>query len=47
MEIQNLRIKEISQFLGYNEVSNFNRAFRRWTNTTPSRYRDAYSTITV
>jgi len=39
--IQNLNIKEISEFLGYNDVSNFNRAFRRWTNTTPSRYRES------
>ena len=39
--IQNLNIKEISEFLDYNDVSNFNRAFRRWTNTTPSRYRES------
>jgi len=40
LEVQHLNFKEISQFLGYNDVSNFNRAFRRWTNTTPSSYRE-------
>ena len=28
-------VKEISYILGYNELSAFNRAFRRWTGTTP------------
>lgn len=35
-----LRIKDISEQLGYANVPNFERAFRRWTNTTPNRYRD-------
>jgi AraC-like DNA-binding protein len=30
---------EIAYLLGYSEVSAFNRAFRRWTGSTPSRYR--------
>ncbi|WP_080059396.1 AraC family transcriptional regulator [Spirosoma aerolatum] len=30
--------KEISYILGYNELSAFNRAFRRWTGTTPVNY---------
>lgn len=35
-----LRIKDISEQLGYSNVPNFVRAFRRWTNTTPNSYRD-------
>ena len=30
---------EIAYLLGYSEVSAFNRAFKRWTGSTPSRYR--------
>jgi len=30
---------EIAYLLGYSEVSAFNRAFRRWTGSTPARYR--------
>ena len=29
---------EIAYDLGYNEQSSFNRAFKRWTGTTPSRW---------
>lgn len=29
-------IKEISHMLGYNELSAFSRAFKRWTGKTPS-----------
>lgn len=36
----NMRIKDISEQLGYSVVSNFDRTFRRWTNTTPNNYRD-------
>lgn len=31
-------VKEVSYMLGYNELSAFNRAFRRWTGTTPTSY---------
>lgn len=31
-------IKEISYMLGYNELSAFSRAFKRWTGTTPAGY---------
>lgn len=34
-----LRIKEISSILKYSNASNFERAFRRWTNVTPEQYR--------
>lgn len=32
------QIKEISYMLGYNELSAFTRAFRRWTGTSPTAY---------
>lgn len=32
-------ITEIAYLLGYSEVSVFYRAFKKWTNTTPSAYR--------
>lgn len=35
----NLKIQEVSEMLGYANTSNFERAFRRWTNTTPRKYR--------
>lgn len=31
-------VKEISYMLGYNELSAFSRAFKRWTGTTPAGY---------
>ena len=34
-------VKEVSCILGYNELSAFNRAFRRWTGTTPVSYQKA------
>lgn len=36
-----IAIGEIAFLLGFSEVSAFNRAFRRWTGTTPSAYRAA------
>ncbi|MVM40273.1 helix-turn-helix domain-containing protein [Spirosoma sp. HMF3257] len=35
-------VKEVSYILGYNELSAFNRAFRRWTGTTPVSYQKGY-----
>ena len=35
-----LSIKETSYLLGFSEPSNFSRAFKRWTGTTPARFRD-------
>jgi AraC-like DNA-binding protein len=32
-------LTEIAYLLGYSEVSAFNRAFKRWTGTTPVSYR--------
>jgi AraC-like DNA-binding protein len=34
-------ITEVARLLGFDEASTFFRAFRRWTGTTPSRYRAA------
>ena len=36
---------EIAYLLGYSEVSAFNRAFRRWTGSTPSDYRRRAATV--
>lgn len=36
-------VKEVSYILGYNELSAFNRAFRRWTGTTPVSYQKGIS----
>lgn len=38
-----LLIKEISSLLWYSNASNFERAFRSWTNTTPEQYRNSLS----
>jgi AraC-like DNA-binding protein len=32
-------IDEIAERLGYSDVANFTRAFRRWTGTTPAAHR--------
>jgi len=37
---RHLSLNEISYLAGYNSVGNFNRAFRRWTDTTPGEYRN-------
>jgi AraC-like DNA-binding protein len=36
-----LSIKEITYMLGFSEPSNFTRAFKRWTGTSPNAYRAA------
>lgn len=36
-----LTFVEVSQLLGFDEISAFYRAFRRWTGVTPSEYRDS------
>jgi AraC-like DNA-binding protein len=35
----NLRVREISQSLGYRDPSSFSRAFRNWTGVSPRAYR--------
>ncbi len=34
-------LDEIAEWLGYSEQTSFGRAFRRWTGTTPQKYRQA------
>ncbi len=36
---KHLSISEISYLVGFSDTSNFNRAFRRWTNQAPGKYR--------
>jgi AraC-like DNA-binding protein len=38
----NAHISEVAFALGYQDVSNFSRAFRRWTGLTPKAWRDNY-----
>jgi AraC-like DNA-binding protein len=37
-----LSIAEIADRVGYSDVANFTRAFRRWTKTTPATYRSSH-----
>ena len=32
-------LDDISEYLGYSDMANFTRAFKRWTQQTPSAYR--------
>jgi AraC-like DNA-binding protein len=34
----NVQVKQIGHLLGYNEVSSFNRTFKRWTGSSPGGY---------
>ena len=36
---EGLSVSEVAFRLGYNDVSNFSRAFRRWTGQSPSDFR--------
>jgi AraC-like DNA-binding protein len=36
-----LSLEEVAERAGYTELSNFTRAFRRWTGTTPARFRQS------
>ena len=38
---QHLSLSEIGYLVGFSSVGNFNRAFKRWTNQTPGRYRQS------
>jgi AraC-like DNA-binding protein len=43
LEDRNQSLTEIAFLLGYSEVSAFHRAFRRWTGSTPSEYREQHA----
>ena len=43
LKIDKLLISEIATILGYSNSPNFERAFKRWTKTTPGQYRDNLS----
>ena len=34
-----LTVEDVGERLGFTDVANFTRAFRRWTGTTPTAYR--------
>ena len=36
---EHLSFSEIGYLVGFSSIANFNRAFKRWTNTTPGAYR--------
>jgi AraC-like DNA-binding protein len=41
LRAEQLSIEEIAERVGYSDVSNFTRAFKRWTELTPAQYRRA------
>jgi AraC-like DNA-binding protein len=41
LEDNQVRVNEISECLGYANISNFDRAFKRWTGQSPRNYRDS------
>jgi len=41
LRLDQLSIDEVAEKVGYSDVSNFTRAFRRWTDLTPAAYRKA------
>ncbi|MBD8514584.1 AraC family transcriptional regulator [Photobacterium sp. WH77] len=43
IEQPHLSLGEIGYLVGYSSVGNFNRAFKRWTEETPGRYRNQLS----
>jgi len=45
MQQSHLSISEIGYLVGFSSVGNFNRAFKRWTNSTPSEHRQSLRNI--
>ncbi|MFM2417452.1 MAG: hypothetical protein RL385_2175, partial [Pseudomonadota bacterium] len=39
LETSDLPLSEVAEQVGYTELANFTRAFRRWTGVTPHRFR--------
>ncbi len=46
LEQDNFSVSEIAQMLGYNDPSNFCRAFQRWTGQSPARWRQVKNQVT-
>jgi len=40
-----LSLGEVSYLIGFSNLSNFNRAFKRWTGKTPGDYRSRYMEV--
>jgi AraC-like DNA-binding protein len=41
IEQSSISITEISYLLGFSDLSNFTRAFKRWTNKSPTEFRQS------
>lgn len=41
LEQDRLQVKEVAYLLGYEDYSNFSRAFKRWTGMSPGEFRDS------
>ena len=39
-EASDIEVSEISEMMGYADASAFTKAFKRWSNATPSRWRE-------
>ena len=42
-----LRVEEIAERLGYSDAANFSHAFRRWTGTSPGRFRTGAPSVSA
>jgi len=47
LKTDHLSIQEIAFNLGYTEMANFRRAFKRWESVSPSEYRAAHQSLTA
>ena len=42
---EDIKVAELSDFLGYTEPSSFVRSFKGWTGETPKSYRDKMTAL--
>jgi two-component system response regulator YesN len=40
LEASDIEVGKVSAMMGYSDASSFTKAFKRWSNTTPSRWRE-------